>query len=110
MHISHMNFLSQFPNCIDAEAISVACLNLHYYVNANASATGNEEECHHLPITLNDLQPEKELSRSKSLDYDGKCISVWLGPINIRLSLQLQDHWKIIRSSIWYVHHNKKCT
>ena len=67
-------FFLQFPNCTDENAISVACLDLQYYVNVHSGFKEKEEKCNHSPITLNDLKPESELTASptKSLDIEGK--------------------------------------
>ena len=70
----HSTCVQQFPNCTDENAISVACLDLHYYVNVHSRFKEKEEKYTHSPITLNDLKPESELtaaSPTKSLDIEG---------------------------------------
>ena len=47
----------QFPNCTDEEAISVACLDLHYYVTVHENMQNTMERKEtHMPVALNDLQ------------------------------------------------------
>ena len=58
----------QFPYCYDANAISVACLDLHYYVTINARAHIKDENMDtHSPLTLKYLQPETELDGINSV-------------------------------------------
>ena len=54
-----LNHILQFPSCTDEEAISVACLDLHYYVTVheNMQHTMERKETH-MPVALNDLQKE----------------------------------------------------
>ena len=53
----------------------MACLDLHYYVNVHSRVQRKNEKYNHSPITLNDLRPEDELSKSptKSLESESKC-------------------------------------
>ena len=47
----------QFPSCTDEEAISVACLDLHYHVTVHETVHSQPEKKEsHLPVALSDLQ------------------------------------------------------
>ena len=46
----------QFPNCTDEEAISVACLDLHYYVTVHENMQHTKKDETHMPVALSDLQ------------------------------------------------------
>ena len=52
----------------------MACLDLHYYVNVHSSVQEKDNKNDHSPITLNNLQPEDELTvcPTKSMDFEGK--------------------------------------
>ena len=73
--LNTLSFLPQFPHCTEDRAISVACLDLHYYVNVSSHVKETDEKYNHSPITLNDLRPEDELTltQSRSMDFEGKC-------------------------------------
>ena len=52
-----VTFPPQFPSCTDEEAISVACLDLHYHVTVHEGLKRRQEEKEaHLPVALGDLQ------------------------------------------------------
>lgn len=61
----------QFPTCTDADAISVACLDLHYYVTVHEHVqhTSDKKETH-MSIALSDLQDDHET-------IDGETLSVY---------------------------------
>ena len=63
----------QFPNCIDANAISVACLDLHYCVTVrrNAQKKSEKKEAKILPAALSGLQDNGDLT--DTIDTEGTC-------------------------------------
>ena len=67
-------FFWQFPNCSDEEIISVACLDLHYYVTVHKYKKCKEEET--------DISIEKQ-------DRDGDKNKVCTRQINIESWLML---------------------
>ena len=60
-------FTFQFPDCTDDKAISVACLDLHYYVSvAMEMQMKNEQNDTSSPLTLGDLKPEVDVNGNGS--------------------------------------------
>ena len=78
----------QFPYCTDDKAISVACLDLHYYVSVDIGRQVKDEKKDTLsPLTLSDLRPEDELNAISSTENDinGTAVSSrqnFSGPLN----------------------------
>ena len=63
----HPFFIFQFPDCSDDKAISVACLDLHYYVSvAMETQLKNEKNDTSSPLTLGDLKPEVDVNGNGS--------------------------------------------
>ncbi|CAI8009436.1 ABC transporter G family member 8 [Geodia barretti] len=64
----------EFPNCIDANAISVACLDLHYCVTVrrNAQKKSEKKEAKILPAALSGLQDNGDLT--DTIDTEGQCV------------------------------------
>ena len=60
--IRYASLSLQFPRCTDAEAISVACLDLHYYVTVH-------ETLHHAP---DKKETHSTVALSNLQDNDGK--------------------------------------
>ena len=57
---------SQFPICTGDQAISVACLDLHYSVSIRVGKQLKDEKKENFtPIVLSDLRPEDELNGSE---------------------------------------------
>ena len=64
-------FTFQFPDCSDDQAISVACLDLQYYVSVAMEAQmKNEENDTFSPLTLSDLKPEVDVNRRSTEPSD----------------------------------------
>ena len=78
----YLSHTIQFPSCSDAEAISVACLDLHYSVTLHEHVQGREQEKKEVytPICLNQLEGERDPQvqdngSTYTLDDVGKCMS-----------------------------------
>ena len=56
-----MKSFPQFPNCSDADAISVACLDIYYYVTVHSSFQKKSQTLH---VTLSEQQEQQELSEN----------------------------------------------
>ena len=64
-----MFLFPQFPFCNDDQAISVACLDLHYSVTTRVGKQlKDEKKDNFAPIVLSDLSPEDELNGSEEGD------------------------------------------
>ena len=103
----HLTF--QFPRCTEDQAISVACLDLHYYVSVSSHVKETDENYDHSPITLNDLRPEDELTltQSRSMDFEGKCqfsftyifkLEVLVIPLSASMQYEHKKSSKLVRS------------
>ena len=66
----------QFPSCTDEEAISVACLELHYSVTVHETVhyTPEKKEPSHLPVALSDLQDSDRVGLTEQ--FDAECTYV----------------------------------
>ena len=73
----NFNFSIQFPSCTDEEAISVACLDLHYHVTVHENLKRKTEEKEtHVPVTLEDL---RDGERSAESDTDINVLEKGMG-------------------------------
>lgn len=72
----HVSTYIQFPNCVDTNAISVACLDLHYSVTIDRKAQRKAEkkETRVQPVALSELQDNEDLC--ENIDDGGTVLSL----------------------------------
>ena len=90
-------FTYQFPDCSDDKAISVACLDLHYYVSVDVGAQKKREKNDiSSPLTLSGLEPEVEEGGNGSMEpceKPSKCLSsLNFSSLYVYLTPQLCNH------------------